>query len=157
MLLITRRIYRPVRIARPLDWNYASVREASPLKLGKRLQYIDSMVTATYDHIWDCCCDHGLLGGALLSRQAATTIHFVDVVPELMSQLEHKLARFYPKNSTPTFNSQWQIHCMDVSVLPVHKFNGKHLIIIAGVGSNSTVQHIIEAYSAVNISYPAIT
>ncbi len=94
------------------------------------------MVATTYDHIWDCCCDHGLLGATLLSRQAAPHIHFVDIVPELMRELENKLQHFYPENSEPESNTQWQVHCMDVTALPLQKFNGKHLVIIAGVGGD---------------------
>jgi len=89
------------------------------------------MVTGAYDHIWDCCCDHGLLGAKLLERQAAHCIHFVDIVPSLMAQLETKLQRFYPDST-----SQWLTHCIDVAQLPLHKFPGKHLIIIAGVGGD---------------------
>lgn len=92
------------------------------------------MVTAQYDHIWDCCCDHGLLGAALLARNAAPNIHFVDIVPELMRELENKLHQFYPQNAES--NSQWQTHCMDVTALPLQKFSGKHLVIIAGVGGD---------------------
>lgn len=104
------------------------------IKLGKRLQQIESMVKQPYDHIWDCCCDHGLLGAALLSRQAAPHIHFVDIVPELISELENKLNQFYPKSAES--NSRWQAHCMDVSELPLQEHNGKHLVIIAGVGGD---------------------
>lgn len=104
------------------------------IKLGKRLQQIESMVNEPYDHIWDCCCDHGLLGAALLSRQAAAHIHFVDIVPELMCELENKLKQFYPR--IPESNSQWQLHCMDVATLPLTEFGGKHLVIIAGVGGD---------------------
>jgi tRNA (adenine22-N1)-methyltransferase len=104
------------------------------LKLGKRLTQIESMVTAQYDHIWDCCCDHGLLGAALLARNAAPRIHFVDIVPELMRELENKLHQFYHKNAES--NSQWQTHCMDVTALPLQKISGKHLVIIAGVGGD---------------------
>lgn len=64
------------------------------------------MVTSEYTHIWDCCCDHGLLGAALLSRQAGSYIHFVDIVPELMSELKNKLQRFHPKELAAT-GSQW--------------------------------------------------
>ena len=104
------------------------------------------MVTSSYDHIWDCCCDHGLLGATLLFRQAAPHIHFVDVVPELMNQLENKLTRFYPENSTSNFQSQWQVHCMDVSVLPLQQFNGKHLVIIAGVGGDLMTKFVKAIY-----------
>jgi tRNA (adenine22-N1)-methyltransferase len=106
------------------------------LKLGKRLQQIDAMVTSQYDHIWDCCCDHGLLGASLLSKQLASQIHFVDIVPELMSRLENKLTRFFPKNSGLISGSQWQVHCINVAKIPLKTFSGKHLIIIAGVGGD---------------------
>lgn len=104
------------------------------------------MVTSTYDHIWDCCCDHGLLGAALLSKQAASHIHFVDIVPELMSKLENKLARFYPENSNSISNVQWQVHCMDVSALPLQKLDGKHLVIIAGVGGDLMAEFVKAIY-----------
>lgn len=102
------------------------------IKLGKRLDHIASMVIPKYDHIWDCCCDHGLLGAALLSRQAAPYIHFVDLVPRLMSELEIKLARFFPVN----VNAQWRVHCMDMTRLSVQEYTGRHLVIIAGVGGD---------------------
>jgi len=114
------------------------------LKLGKRLMQVESMVTAQYDHIWDCCCDHGLLGAALLTRQAAPHIHFVDIVPELICELENKLHQFYPKNAES--NSQWQTHCMDVKALPLQKFSGKHLVIIAGVGGDLMTELVRAIY-----------
>ncbi|MEN0037922.1 MAG: tRNA (adenine(22)-N(1))-methyltransferase TrmK [Cellvibrio sp.] len=126
------------------------------MKLGKRLKHIDSMVTATYDHIWDCCCDHGLLGAALLARQAAPKIHFVDIVPELMHELKNKLAHFYPENIEPTSSTQWQAHCMDVSALPLQKYTGKHLVIIAGVGGDlmtELVKTIYQKNTAVDIDF----
>ena len=93
------------------------------------------MVTADYTHVWDCCCDHGLLGAALLSNYPNSTIHFVDIVPELMEALEHKLHRFYK-------NAAWKIHCIDVAKLPLDKHKGKHLVIIAGVGGDLMIQFI---------------
>jgi len=104
-------------------------------KLSNRLQQIESMVTSQYDHIWDCCCDHGLLGFSLLSSQASSNIHFVDIVPELMSELEQKLQRFCPE-------SPWQTHCIDVANLPLTQCKGKQLIIIAGVGGDLMIQFI---------------
>lgn len=87
------------------------------------------MVTPGYAHIWDCCCDHGLLGAALLARQAAPKIHFVDILPELISQLDDKLQRFYPNTA-----GNWHTHCLDTAALPLAQLAGKHLIVIAGVG-----------------------
>ncbi|MDX2422429.1 MAG: SAM-dependent methyltransferase, partial [Amphritea sp.] len=48
------------------------------MKLSKRLTQIEQLVAPGYTHIWDCCCDHGLLGAALLARHSDAQIHFVD-------------------------------------------------------------------------------
>jgi tRNA (adenine22-N1)-methyltransferase len=98
------------------------------------------MVAENYDHIWDCCCDHGLLGAALLARQAAPHIHFVDIVPALMREVEEKLGRFFPTDSSSA--SRWQVHCIDVSALPLRQYSGKHLVIIAGVGGNLMAEFV---------------
>jgi tRNA (adenine22-N1)-methyltransferase len=95
------------------------------------------MVTTPYDHIWDCCCDHGFLGAALLSRQAAPHIHFVDIVPELIDTLEKKLQRFYSESV-----SAWTTQCLDVKKLPLAQYKGKHLVIIAGVGGDLITKFI---------------
>ncbi|RZK11165.1 MAG: SAM-dependent methyltransferase [Flavobacterium sp.] len=106
------------------------------MKLGKRLRQIESMVTEHYDHIWDCCCDHGLLGAALLARHAGDVIHFVDVVPELINQVETKLTHFYSQETSSTSAAKWQVHCMDVGELLLQPHDAKHLVIIAGVGGD---------------------
>jgi len=121
------------------------------LKLSKRLKQIDSMVISDYTHIWDCCCDHGLLGSALLSRLAAPNIHFVDIVPELITELENKLQRFYPDSP-----SKWKMHCLDVAVLPIEQYEGRNLVIIAGVGGDLITQFvnaIHQSHSATNIDF----
>ncbi|MGF1688546.1 tRNA (adenine(22)-N(1))-methyltransferase TrmK [Photobacterium japonica] len=108
-----------------------------PLKLSKRLKHIEQLITPGYTHIWDCCCDHGLLGTALLSRQAADNIHFVDIVPALMQAIDHKLQRFHADSL-----STWKTHCLDVAALPLDQYEGKHLVIIAGVGGDLMTQFI---------------
>lgn len=109
------------------------------VKLSKRLQQIEKMVTYQYDHIWDCCCDHGLLGFSLLSHQTNSMIHFVDIVPELMAKVESKLTRFYS-------SSIWKTHCLDVAKLPLTQYEGRHLIIISGVGGDLMVEFITAIY-----------
>ncbi|MFO1389255.1 tRNA (adenine(22)-N(1))-methyltransferase [Cellvibrio sp.] len=106
------------------------------MRLGKRLEQLKSMVDSGYDHIWDCCCDHGLLGAALLAECAAPNVHFVDIVSELMQQLEQKLKRFFPRENASQNHSQWHVYCEDISNLQPQELGGKHLIIIAGVGGN---------------------
>jgi tRNA (adenine22-N1)-methyltransferase len=109
------------------------------------------MVASGYTHIWDCCCDHGFLGAALLSRQAAKNIHFVDIVPDLMAEVEGKLKRFYSDSV-----SMWKTHCLDVAKLPLEEYEGKHLIIIAGVGGDLMLQFIDAIYqkhSSLNLDF----
>ncbi|KZN58631.1 hypothetical protein N473_04160 [Pseudoalteromonas luteoviolacea CPMOR-1] len=101
------------------------------MKLGKRLAEISQLVDNQYTHIWDCCCDHGLLGANLLDKNLDATVHFVDIVPHLMEALDAKLAQFYADKQT-----LWQTHCMDVAKLPLEGKSGKHLVIIAGVGGD---------------------
>jgi tRNA (adenine22-N1)-methyltransferase len=107
------------------------------LKLSKRLQQIEQMVASDYTHIWDCCCDHGFLGTALLSRQSASQIHFVDIVPELITSLDSRLQRLNSDSA-----SSWKTHCLDVAELPLEQYSGKQLVIIAGVGGDLMVQFI---------------
>jgi len=114
------------------------------LKLSKRLKHIEQMVTPEYNHIWDCCCYHGFLGAALLSRGLNADIHFVDIVPELMSQLEGKLTKFYPPKIQ---QSAWHTHCIDVATLPLNQYQGRHLIIIAGVGGDLMINFINALYA----------
>ncbi|MCS6161294.1 tRNA (adenine(22)-N(1))-methyltransferase [Shewanella baltica] len=124
------------------------------MKISQRLQQINSMISGHYDHIWDCCCDHGLLGMLLLERSAARHVHFVDCVPSLMQALELRLQRFFPADisglnpnlaphSDPDLNpeidphlnlgidpnlschTQWQVHCLDVAALPLVQTSDK--------------------------------
>ncbi|MGR6831673.1 tRNA (adenine(22)-N(1))-methyltransferase [Aliivibrio wodanis] len=105
-----------------------------PMKLSSRLDTIKNKVTDHYDHIWDCCCDHGQLGIALLASQPMSVIHFVDVVDELMVELESQLQKH-----ASAIQSQWQVHCMNVAKLPLVK-GEKNLIIIAGVGGDLLIE-----------------
>ena len=99
------------------------------------------MVEDKYDHIWDCCCDHGQLGIKLLARKAASKIHFVDIVEPLMTELEAKLNKFFPQNSE---YQNWQVYCLDVGKLPLKNTckKSKQLIIIAGVGGDLLIELI---------------
>lgn len=120
------------------------------MKLSKRLQTIESLVSNEYAHIWDCCCDHGFLGTHLLVANKAPTIHFIDIVPQLMDALEIKLERYFPKSEAT--QSTWEVHCGDVGDIAFDQHEGKHLVIIAGVGGDLT-QHFIEVIHA---QYPEL-
>lgn len=119
------------------------------MKLSKRLNKIEEMITTEYSHIWDCCCDHGFLGSSLLSKKIAQHIHFVDIVPELINKLNAKLHNFYS-------NEQWTTHCLDVAKLPLEKYSGKHLVILAGIGGDlmiKLINIIINRHPTLNIDY----
>lgn len=125
--------------------------ELNKIKLGKRLTSIEKMVSTDYDHIWDCCCDHGLLGFQLLENNKAKHIHFVDVVAPLLEEIESKLTRFYRGES------QWYIHCDDVATLLLpHDKNQKHLIIIAGIGGQlliSLLTKLLPLTAGLNVEF----
>ncbi|MBE9399437.1 tRNA (adenine(22)-N(1))-methyltransferase TrmK [Pontibacterium sp. N1Y112] len=116
------------------------------MKLSQRLQQIDQMITTPYDHIWDCCCDHGYLGTALLKRGAAKTVHFVDVVESLTDAIQTQLES---QLNDALIGRGWQVHCEDVSRLTLSDPDSKQLVIIAGVGGDLTmdmVRAITEAH-----------
>jgi len=110
------------------------------MKTGIRLTQIDKMITSHYQEIWDCCCDHGLLGLTLLKRKAADVVHFVDVVEPLMVKLESTLQQFF---SDDNYRNKWQVHCLDVAKLPVTSIATK-LVIIAGVGGELLIELMTE-------------
>ena len=123
------------------------------MKKGKRLQAIDRMVTRHYQHIWDCCCDHGQLGMGFLARDTVNTIHFVDIVPRIMTKLERQLLSRFPERST-----QWRLHTIDVRGLPIDQYptEDSHLIVIAGVGgelSLKMVSALVKKYSSYQLEF----
>ena len=61
-----------------------------------------------------------------------------------MHELEIKLARFH--TTMETEKSHWKAHCLDVATLPIQQFNGKHLVIIAGVGGDLMTQLVKSIY-----------
>jgi tRNA (adenine22-N1)-methyltransferase len=106
------------------------------MKISHRLSKIDSMITQSYARIWDCCCDHGLLGMTLLERKASEQVYFVDIVAKQMSALTEKLERFFPNNS---YN--WKVICEDLRELVVVPSQSQ-LFVIAGVGGDKTTEFI---------------
>ncbi|MBQ4811179.1 tRNA (adenine(22)-N(1))-methyltransferase TrmK [Pseudoalteromonas luteoviolacea] len=121
------------------------------MKLGKRLSHISDIVNNDYTHIWDCCCDHGLLGASLLDKELNAKIHFVDIVPHLIDALDEKLTQFYANK-----RERWQTYCQDVAALPLSQYSGKHLVIIAGVGGDlcsAFVQNIMRQNPSLNIDF----
>ncbi|WP_372762203.1 tRNA (adenine(22)-N(1))-methyltransferase TrmK [Pseudoalteromonas sp.] len=111
------------------------------MKLSKRLSAINNLITQPYDVIWDTCCDHGYLGMALLQRQAAKQVNFVDIVPALIDNLASRLAHLPHATTT----SAWQVICQHVGDIKLTA-STRQLIVIAGVGGDlmlSLVQQIV--------------
>lgn len=106
---------------------------------GKRLQHLQAMAAGHYDHIWDCCCDHGYLGQSLMHTSSSAHIHFVDIVPELIEALNSELSK---KNA----GDQWSTHCQDAAFLPLNRYTGHHLIILAGIGGDLTGDIVTRLY-----------
>jgi tRNA (adenine22-N1)-methyltransferase len=106
------------------------------VKLGRRLRRLDTMLEQPYSIIWDCCCDHGLLGMSLLQRKLAGKVVFVDILSPQMALLEQDLQGRFPPDE---FN--WQVICQDLKDLEVPEVESQ-LFIIAGVGGNKTIQFI---------------
>lgn len=125
------------------------------MKISKRLQQLDEMIVGNYQNIWDCCCDHGLLGFNLLQRKAAGKIHFVDIVETLTSALTIKLKHFF---SGEEFNNCWQVHNIDAGKisLSTETIENNDLVIIAGVGGDRVIEivnQIIDRYPQRTIEF----
>ena len=106
------------------------------VKLGRRLRQLDTMLELRYSIIWDCCCDHGLLGMSLMQRKLADKVVFVDILFPQMALLEQDLQGRFPLDD---FN--WRVICQDINDLEVPEVESQ-LFIIAGVGGNKTIQFI---------------
>lgn len=91
------------------------------MKLSKRLTAIDTLISQHHDIIWDCCCDHGYLGMALLKRAAANQVIFVDIVATLMDVLSAQLSSINKLQKTCDKKPQWQVLCQDVGKIEIAK------------------------------------
>ena len=114
------------------------------LRPGSRLSQLESMLLQPYETIWDCCCDHGLLGMSLLKRERAGEVIFVDVLAEQMKRLEATL-----RKNCPPDKYTWQVCCDDVKNIVVPNSDSQ-LFIIAGVGARQTIEFI----SSLSVSAP---
>ena len=114
------------------------------VKLGKRLSQLENMLDQPYSIIWDCCCDHGLLGMSLLQKKHAETVVFVDILAHQMALLEEDLQHRFPRD-----NYNWQVICEDVKALQIPQIESQ-LFVIAGVGGDKTVEFIESLSAAMN-------
>jgi tRNA (adenine22-N1)-methyltransferase len=91
------------------------------------------MVEPSYAVIWDCCCDHGLLGMSLLRDQCSGEVVFIDVLESQMANLAAALAQNFPQDQY-----SWQVRCEDLKKIVVPAIESQ-LFIIAGVGPHQTI------------------
>lgn len=120
--------------------------------LGKRLACIATQISKAhkskpFDQIWDCCCDHGYLGIALMhhfSKQAEQPpqINFIDQVEHITQQLRTTLNAPEYKN----FQQRFQVITKDSGQL-IFPPTQNHCIIIAGVTTNGMLKQIKQILS----------
>lgn len=113
------------------------------MKLNKRLLTLSEMVNEHYDLVWDCCCDHGLLGFKILADGVIKRLNFVDLVPDITNKLQLKLQQH--GHHLP-MDAQWQVLCQDVSDIALAKSasqlpnDAKQLVIISGIGGDLIIE-----------------
>lgn len=110
--------------------------------LGARLQGLfDVIATASaqqrYDHIWDCCCDHGYLGFHLLRADMSGCIHFVDQMPHLINDIALRFKQDPLLNTFP--DDSYQLTAIDAGLLQFER-GSRHMALFAGVGGELTIQ-----------------
>lgn len=111
--------------------------------LSPRLNAILKLVTLIqqenpYPCIWDCCCDHGYLGIKILSEGLCEKLIFVDQLEHIMVNLANRLAPFDTGNHELITADAGKLN-FDVKQ--------RHLVILAGVGGERTVEVISEMES----------
>lgn len=129
------------------------------MKLNKRLLTLSEMVTEPYQLVWDCCCDHGLLGFKILADGLVKQVNFVDVVPEIINQLQQKLTTY--AHHLPA-DSDWKTFCQDVALLPLSNsdliatIKPNQLVIISGIGGELMIEiltKLMARYAGLNIDF----
>ena len=128
-------------------FHFLLLKKISMLKpLSLRLHHIVKHVSALFAeaseqqwiHVWDCCCDHGLLGQHILKQQASSFVHFVDKNPGIMQTLSA-----YMQNDYQAFASRFALHQLDAHQLDLSAYkHQEHIVILAGVGGRSIIDII---------------
>jgi len=99
-------------------------------KLNQKLATILHSIPLGYDEIWDCCCDHGYLGMHILQSELCKTVHFVDQISSITSDLENKLQRYQASN--------YEVHTLSAEYIHLSTQH-KHCVILAGISGNTTI------------------
>ncbi|MDX1587481.1 MAG: tRNA (adenine(22)-N(1))-methyltransferase TrmK [Oleiphilaceae bacterium] len=98
------------------------------MKLGRRLQALYQALPGRYEQVWDCCCDHGFLGLALLETGKAGHLTLVDQLPGLAAPLQALMADQDPQ--------RYRIRITDAASLTLTGCDSE-LVIVAGVGPDT--------------------
>lgn len=129
------------------------------MKLNKRLSSLLNKVNKPYHLVWDCCCDHGLLGFNILKLGKSKQVHFVDIVPSIIDSLSlnlKKYAQHLPQQA------KWEAFCQDVADIDLALIDNvcgqqsQQLVIISGVGGeliSDMLKQLMEKYSGQNIDF----
>ncbi|UTA47082.1 tRNA (adenine(22)-N(1))-methyltransferase TrmK [Simiduia sp. 21SJ11W-1] len=109
------------------------------IELSRRLSALTRIIERQharvhYQILWDCCCDHGLLGRHFLAQASIERVHFVDRVSDITARLSPMLREFGP--------SRYQLLTQDAATLTLDT-ESQHLIVIAGIGGELAT-HILQ-------------
>lgn len=97
---------------------------------------LDQRLQRAFDYLvlekdcWDFCCDHGLLGKAIIKSGAFGEVHFVDKVSNIMKKLDDDLAEYFK-------NENYKTHSSD---LRFEKLNPEGNLLFLGIGSKSMIE-----------------
>lgn len=133
------------------------------MKMNKRLTALAEMVLEPYEVVWDCCCDHGLLGMKVLASGRVKQVFFVDVVPDILDKLKNKLITYGQQFPV---HVKWEILCCDAGSVNLslieeniddqRQISAKQLVIISGVGGDLLIdmlERIVTRNRGLNIDY----
>lgn len=102
------------------------------MSISKRIETIASLVSSEHEHVYDLCCDHGLIGLEVLKNSELKVI-FVDIIDDIMKRLELKL------KATDIPSERYNILTSNATKTSFEK-NGT--FIIAGVGGELAIKII---------------
>ena len=105
-------------------------------KLSKRMMTIASLAN---DDIptYDLCCDHGLIGIAVMELKKSRELHLIDRVPQIIQTLEANILKY--AQGKPII-----ARCLDANQIKVPSTRAN--IIIAGVGAKKITSILRSIY-----------
>jgi tRNA (adenine22-N1)-methyltransferase len=106
-------------------------------RLQRILQILASNTTQHRDAIiWDFCCDHGDLAIAIAETIPGSKVVALDVVPDIIDRLNHKLSSKYvqvSEKSYQIYSSVLTTSCLDAKLASTNELD---LAIICGIGTD---------------------